>query len=160
MLRRTMLLVALVFAPVAVSAQQELEIPPEVMEAIRSDVATVHMDLMQSTLLLQPGQAGSFWSVYDEYLVEVQSLTQQRTELLRDFAAAFQDMDDEAAIQMGRRALEIDARRHQLLSDYFERIASQVSGVIAGQFLQIENRIATVKDLRLELEVPVIGRGR
>ena len=32
-----------------------------------------------------------------------------------------------------------------------------LGGVVAGQFLQIENRINTLKDLRLELELPIIG---
>ena len=39
----------------------------------------------------------------------------------------------------------------------FDRISDALGGVVAGQFLQIENRINTLKDLRLELELPIIG---
>jgi hypothetical protein len=139
------------------AAQQTLEIPPEIMEAIQGDVATIHQELMQSTIVLQPGQTGAFWSIYDEYLEEVKTLTAERTELLKDFALAFDTMTDETATEMGRRAIAFDARRNDLVSRYFDRISSEVGGIVAGQFLQIETRIQTLKDLRLELEVPIIG---
>jgi hypothetical protein len=50
---------ALVAGPATVAAQETLEIPPEIMEAIQSDVATIHMDLMQATIVLEEGQPGS-----------------------------------------------------------------------------------------------------
>jgi hypothetical protein len=112
---------------------------------------------MQATITLEPGQSGAFWSIYDEYLAEVASLTAERTELVKDFALAFDTMDDETAEAMGRRALQYDARRHETIAKYFDRIADEMGGKVAGQFLQIENRIYTLKDLRLELEVPIIG---
>lgn len=146
---------ATVTSPVA--AQDTLEIPPEIMEAIQGDVATIHQELTQATITLEPGQSGPFWSIYDEYVEEVKALTAERAELLRDFAMAFESMTDETAVAMGRRALDFDARRNDLARRYFDRIAEEVGGVVAGQFLQIENRIQTLKDLRMELEVPIIG---
>jgi len=149
-------LTALVMLPAPVAAQEPLEIPPEVMEAIQGDISTIHQELMQASIILEPGQSGAFWAIYDEYLVEVASLTAERTELLRDFALAFDTMDDSTAVDMGHRALSHDARRHETVARYFDRIADEVGGTVAGQFLQIENRIHTLKDLRLELEIPII----
>jgi len=88
----------------------------------------------------------------------VLGLTAQRTELVRDIALAFEDMSDADAVALGRRALELDERRSQHLADYFDRIAEALGGRTAAQFLQIENRIATLKDLRLMMEIPIIGR--
>jgi Na+/phosphate symporter len=139
------------------TAQDTIEIPPEIMEAIQGDIATIHQDLMQSTIQLDAGQAGPFWSIYDEYLEEMKTLTAERTELIRDFAMAFDTMTDDSARDMGRRALEFDARRQDLVRRYFDRVADEVGGVVAGQFLQIEHRIQTLKDLRLALEIPIIG---
>jgi len=156
-IRTLALLAAFAAAPAVVSAQDTLEISPELMEAIQTDVATIHVALMQDNIVLQPGQAGTFWAVYDEYLAEVRELTAERAELIKDFAMAFDTMTDESATTMGRRAIEFDARRNALVSKYFERIASEIGGIVAGQFLQIENRIQTIKDLQVELEVPIIG---
>jgi len=143
--------------PATASAQEDLVIPPEIMEAIQSDVATLHMDLMQASIVLEEGQAGKFWPVYDQYLAELKTLAAERTELLKDFALAFETMTDAVAIEMGRRALAFDARRNELAAKYFDRIAGEVGGIAAGQFLQIEARVWTIKDLRLQLEVPIMG---
>ena len=150
-------LLATVAGPAALSAQEVLTIPPEIMEAIQSDVATIHMDLMQASIVLKEGQAGKFWPIYDEYLGELKTLTAERTEVIKDFALAFGTMTDATAIEMGKRALAFDARRHDLTAKYFDRIAKEVGGIVAGQFLQIEARISTIKDLRVQLEVPIIG---
>jgi hypothetical protein len=144
--------------PASLSGQETLVIPPEIMEAIQSDVATIHMDLMQATIVLEEGQAGKFWPVYDQYLEEVKTLAAERTEVLKDFALAFETMTDATAVEMGKRALALNARRTELAAKYFDRIAEEVGGIAAGQFLQIEARIWTLKDLRLELEVPILHR--
>jgi len=150
-------LVAMVAGPATLSAQETLTIPPEIMDAIQSDVATIHMDLMQASIVLKEGQAGKFWPIYDEYLAELKTLTAERTEVIKDFALAFETMTDATAVEMGKRALAFDARRHDLTAKYFDRIAQDVGGIVAGQFLQIEARIATIKDLRIQLEVPLTG---
>lgn len=152
------LLGGVLLSPVAMAGQETLEIPPEMMEAIQGDVATIHQDLMQGTIDLAPGEAGPFWAIYDDYLAEVRTLTAERAELVKDFALAFDTMTDEAAVEMGGRALDADQRRHDVLEQYFARISDELGGKVAGQFLQIESRIYTLKDLRLQLEVPIIGR--
>jgi len=151
-----LVLTVLATVPVPVLAQ-EVEIPPEIMEALQEDVATLHQDLMQRTIVLEPGQAAPFWAIYDEYLGEIRSMAAERTELLGDFAEAFHGMTDDQAMEMGRRALEFDRRRREVASEYFERIGDEVGGRVAGQFLQVENRIQMLKDLRLAIEIPLIG---
>ena len=143
--------------PASLSGQETLVIPPEIMEAIQSDVATIHMDLMQANIVLKEGQAGKFWPVYDEYLTELKTLAAERTDLVKDFALAFETMTDATAVDMGRRALAFDARRNELVAKYFERIAEEVGGIAAGQFLQIEARIWTIKDMRIAIEIPILG---
>jgi hypothetical protein len=138
-------------------AQAETEIPPEVMQMITGDISTIHMDVMQATIMLEPGQSGAFWTIYDEYLQGVAELTEQRTQLIRDYALQFDGMTTDAAGALGRRAIEVEERRLALLEQYFARIDDSLDGRVAAQFLQIENRIGTLKDLRLMMELPIIG---
>jgi len=49
-------------------AQDTTEIPPEIMYMITGDISTIHMDVMQATILLEPGQSSAFWAFYEEYL--------------------------------------------------------------------------------------------
>jgi len=155
--KTAVLIAAALLLPAAVGAQDNMEIPPEIMEAIQGDISTIHMDVMQATIRLEPGQAGSFWGIYDEYLGEVQGITAQLTELVRDLAIGFDTMTDASASDLGERWFDIESQRIGLLHEYFGKVSEDVGGVAAGQFLQIENRIHMLKDLRLAMEIPIIG---
>ena len=98
--KKIALVVAVASLPGALAAQETPEIPPEIMEALQKDVATLHQEVMQASVVLEPGETGPFWSIYDEYLGEIQSLTAERTTLLRDFAEAFETMSDDQAMEM------------------------------------------------------------
>ena len=152
------LLVGTATIAASASAQATNELPPELMEAIQTDIATIHQQLTQETIRLEPGQTAAFWAIYDEYTEEVRVLTGEVTQLLTDFAMSFDTLTDEQAIEMGHRVIELGQRRQALVAEYFDRIADDVGGMVAGQFLQIERRIQTIKDLRLEMEVPIVGR--
>lgn len=149
---------AALLVPMAGTAQDALEIPPEFMEALQKDAATLRMDAMQSSIQLQPGEAATFWTIYEEFLAETNTRVAARTELLRDYAVQYADLTDHQAVSMGKRAIEMEMDRMTLIADYFDRIAAEVSGVTAAQFYQIEQQTDMLIDLRLAMEVPIIGR--
>ena len=149
---------AALLAPMAGTAQEEMEIPPEFIEALQQDVATLRMDAMQSTIQLQAGEASAFWTIYEEFLGEMNDRVAGRTELLRDYAVKYAELTDDQAIAMGKRAIKMEMDRMTLISQYFDRISNEVSGVTAGQFYQIEQQTDLLIDLRLAMEVPIIGR--
>ena len=68
---------AALLAPATVAAQAEMEIPPEFMEVIQKDVATLRMDVMQSTIQLKAGEAATFWAIYEEYLAALAEASQK-----------------------------------------------------------------------------------
>jgi hypothetical protein len=149
---------AALLAPATVAAQTEMEIPPEFMEVIQKDAATLRMDVMQSTIQLQTGEAAGFWSIYEEFLGELNPLVAVRAELLRDYAAQYAELTNEQVVELGNRAIQLEMDRMDIIARYFERIAGEVSGVTAGQFYQIEQQTDMLIDLRLAMEVPIIGR--
>jgi len=152
------LVAAALLAPMAGTAQEEMEIPPAFLEALQKDVATLRMDAMQSTIQLQAGEASTFWTIYEEFLGEMNDRVAGRTELLRDYAVQYAELTDDQAIAMGKRAIKMEMDRMTLISRYFDRISNEVSGVTAGQFYQIEQQTDLLIDLRLAMEVPIIGR--
>lgn len=148
--------------PTAASAQQEMareELPPEFVEALQKDAATLRMDIMQANIQLEPGEASKFWGIYEEYLDDLGTRVADRTELIRDYAAEYAQMTDEQATELGRRALTLERERLDLLSQYFDRISGEVGGVEAAQFYQIENRADMLIDLRLAMDVPIVQQG-
>ena len=134
------------------------ELPPEFIEALQKDVATLRMDAMQSNIQLAAGEASTFWAIYEEYLAELNEATAGRAELVREYISDFNNLTDDQVIMMGNRAIEQRMDRLALLNRYFDRIAREVSGITAGQFFQIEEQVQMLIDLRLAMELPVIGR--
>lgn len=145
------------FAPDRLAAQETLEIPPEFMEALKKDVRQMRTQAMQSAIILEPGQATTFWPIYEEYQAELEGITQARTELIRDYAMMFETMSDDQAVDLGHRAMELRGNQMDLLRRYFDRIAEDVSGTTAGQFYQVESQVQMLIDLQLAMEIPVIG---
>lgn len=145
------------FAPDHLAAQETLEIPPEFMEALKKDVRQMRTQAMQSAIVLEPGQATTFWPIYEEYQAELEGITQARTELIRDYAMMFETMSDDQAVDLGHRAMELRGEQAALLRRYFDRIAEDVSGTTAGQFFQVEQQVQMLIDLQLAMEIPIIG---
>jgi len=145
-------------APVAGVAQQEMEMPPEFLEALQKDVATLRMDAMQKTIQLEPGEAPIFWIIYEQFLDELNGRIAGRAELLRDYIVNYAELTDEQAIVMGNRAITIEIDRLALVARYFDRISEELSGITAAQFYQIEQQTDMLIDLRLAMELPIIGR--
>ncbi|MEJ2541992.1 MAG: hypothetical protein P8188_18835 [Gemmatimonadota bacterium] len=154
-----LLLALFLNAPTSLTAQagQDFEIPAEFMDALRKDVRQLRTQAMQSAVILQPGQATTFWPIYDEYQAELEDITQARAELVRDYAVQFATMSDDEAVELGHRAMELREERASLVRRYFDRIASEVSGTTAGQFYQVEQQVQLLLDLKLASELPLIG---
>jgi hypothetical protein len=152
--------VAALLIPGSVAAQDMMgeELPPEFVEALQKDVAELRMDAMQSTIQLSAGESATFWAIYEEYLAELNATTEGRAELLRDYVVQFETFTDDQVIAMGNRAIEQRMDQLALVNRYFDRIAREVSGITAGQFFQIENQVQMLIDLRLAMEIPIIGR--
>ena len=148
-------------APMPGAAQQtaqEVQLPAEFVEAIQTGGATLRMDVMQSTIQLNAGEASAFWTIYDEFLGELNTRIAGRAELIKDYAVQYETLTDAQAVEMGHRALQMEADRMALLGRYFDRISKEVSGLTAAQFYQIEQQTQMLINLRLAMEVPIVGR--
>lgn len=153
---------ALLLVSTTAVAQEQMareELPPEFVEALQKDAATLRMDIMQANIQLEPGEASAFWGIYEEYLADLGTRVADRTELIRDYATEYATMSDAQATELGRRALALERERLDLLGEYFDRIAGEIGGLEAAQFYQIENRADMLIDLRLAMDVPIVQQG-
>lgn len=146
--------------PATLQAQETaVEIPPEFMDALKKDVSTLRMDAMQSSIELEAGTASAFWAIYEEYLAELEDITEGRAELIKDYALEYETLTNDQAVALGRRALGMRMDREALLNRYFERIAEEVGGKTAAQFFQIETQVQLLLDLRIAMEIPLVRGG-
>jgi hypothetical protein len=130
----------------------------EHVEAMRADLSRGKVGVFNDVMRLDAAEAKKFWPIYSDYEEELFALGDQRLELTRRYvqAHAAGKLDDKAAGEIAKGWLDYQAQSVELNRKYHGIIAAELSPVRAGQFLQIEHRVATVIDLMIASDLPLV----
>lgn len=123
---------------------------------LRQDVKKDKVSILTELMELTPEQAAKFWPVYNEYDKELTRLGDERIALIRIYAENYSAMSDQKVSEIGRKALDLEAKRTDLKKRYFERMSHTVSPKVAGRFLQIENQLLMILDLQVSSMLPIV----
>jgi hypothetical protein len=156
---RLLALGALLIAPTWTAAQQptEAEMLEDQLKVIRGDI-TQRRDSALSTLIqLEGEQAKTFRSIVAEYDGELKKFGEGRRKLLMEYAKNYKNLSPEAAKDLAARSLALDDQRNALRRKTFERMAKEISPIVAVQFLQLQRQFETMADVKLATIVPLAG---
>ena len=128
------------------------------LDADRAKYREKKVALIQKALNLSPTEHDAFWREYYAYEGELKKIYDERYSIIRDYAANYDKMDNDIANNLALRSLKIRDDRNDLFRKYYNRIAKATSPVIAGQFLQIENELNLLSDLKISTETPILPR--
>ena len=160
--RITTILLVVALGATGAFAQQGVQVDEDTaaryLELVRADIAQDRVDLISTAMRFEPAESAAFWPIYREFEGELTDIGNERLAIIRDFAASFETMSEEKARELGERSLALAGRRHELRQEYFERIADEISAVIASRFLQVDNQIQMLLDLQLAAEIPLIQK--
>jgi Spy/CpxP family protein refolding chaperone len=110
-------------------------------QVLLKQIQTNKRGIYAERMNLTEAESKAFWPVYDEYEAELKKLNDRFLELINDFAANYDTLNDEQAAAMLKERLSIDRRRTDLRVRYCERIAKVLPGKKALRFAQLESRI-------------------
>jgi hypothetical protein len=130
------------------------------LEKYRSDFNAAKKDTITEVMKMSDAEAQKFWPIYQEYEAKLNAFSDKRLKFANDFtiAQSATTFDPEQAKDLTKRWLKMQHERINLWESYAGKIARAVSPVRAAQFLQIENEIATVIDLNVMSETPLVGQ--
>jgi hypothetical protein len=97
-----------------------------------------------------------FWKVYDKYEREVMKMSRIRTDLVRQFAENYFDMDDEMADYIATQSLHLQVKRANLRKDYYRKFRYAVGAKKATRFMQLDLVVSRIIDLQVSSELPLI----
>ena len=143
-------------APLA--AQDASMTEEKFLELVRSNVQKDKVAIIGSAMNFTAEEAGKFWPIYKEYESELATVGDQRLALIKDYAANFMTMTDEKAGELAGKAIDIEQKRFDLKKQCFNKLASDISPVIAARFLQVENQLNLVLDLKIAQQIPLIEK--
>ncbi len=142
---------------VAMQDTQQPQITPEqFFELLRQDIERDRVTLMGGAMGFNSQQAAAFWPIYEEYQVEFKQLGDREVAVVLDYARNYQTMTDEKARELATEALSIDEQQVALLRRYFERVDEALGAIIAARFMQVENQLNNLIQVKLASEIPLI----
>jgi hypothetical protein len=145
------LLFALVVPTVAIADDME-----KYVELMRSDLRTGKTELLTHALNLSDADGQKFWPIQREYETELAKVGDQRIQLLKDYAAAYDSMTAETAKSLVDRAFKLESTRLAVLKKYTDKVSKAVSPRVAARFAQVEAIVNSLIDLKLRAETPLV----
>lgn len=128
------------------------------LDADRAKYREKKVALIEKALNLSASEHDAFWKEYYAYEAELKKVYDDRYRVIRDYAANYENMNNDIADNLALRSLKIRDDRNELWRKYYNRIKAVTSPIIAGQFLQIENELNLLTDLKISTETPILPR--
>ncbi len=125
-------------------------------ELLRSDLRTQKVAVITEVMQFTEEEDGKFWPIYREYEAQLSGINDDRLKGIREYADSYGSMTDETADRLVHTALDLEARRHALKTQYYDRFKSALSPKTAARFLQVENQINLILDLQIAAALPII----
>lgn len=127
------------------------------IDLLRNDAAGMYREVVADVMGdLTADQEVAFWKVYDQYEQEVMKIGRARTDLVRQFAENYFDMDDDMADHIAIQALHLQSKRDDLRKQYYRKFRFAVGPKKAARFIQLDMVVQRIVDLQVSSELPLI----
>ena len=127
-------------------------------ELLRSDIRAQKVAIITEVMQFSEEEDAKFWPVYREYETQLAKINDDRFAGIKEYAVAYDKLTDEVADRLAKLALDLEARRHTLKAQFYDRFKSALSAKTAARFLQVENQILLLLDLQIAAALPVASR--
>jgi hypothetical protein len=126
------------------------------IDMMRKDLRDQKKQIVAANLPLNGDEAAKFWPVYDAYTQETIKLNDQRLALIKEYAANYNNMTDDAAASLIRRWIEADAAAGKLRQQWIPKFEQVLGEKKAAMFFQIDRRVGLMLELQLASQVPLV----
>ena len=128
----------------------------DLTELLRSDLRTQKRALVTQAMQLNDEQSAKFWPVYSEFETELTKINDQRVTMIKDYAAAYNSMTDQAAKDLIKRGFKLQESRTSLLKKYVNKMSKAVDVKTAARWAQVEHALDSAIDLQIASELPLL----
>lgn len=150
-MKKTLFVVAAIAFSISMNAQTAndyLELTREVLKAEKKAVVTEAMQLTEV-------ESQPFWNLYNEYQAALYLVQNKRIAIIKDYADNFESLSDEKADELWIGSMKYKNELLKLKKSYYTKFKKVLSPGKAVRFMQLENKIETLIDAQLALEIPL-----
>ena len=127
-----------------------------VIEKIRADKKLLVAENMQLT----EAEAKAFWPVYKQYQDELFLLRTRTVKLIKDYADAYETLNNNTAKKLLNEYMSIDALGPKLRQAFLPKFRKALPEVKVARYFQIENKIQAALFYELAANIPLMKLGK
>ena len=141
-------LIALALAGPVAAQSSDTQAIDDHMRGVRKKVVQKRDSALNTLLEMNDEQAKAFWPLQRQYDKDLKKLGKKERELVSEFSEIFDKLTQDSASSIAERFFDLEQERLALQQKYFEQISTDVSPVVAVQFIQLQRRFET--ELQIE----------
>lgn len=107
-------------------------------------------------MLLAEAESQPFWNLYNEYEGKLYEVQNKRIAIIKDFAENYETLGDVKADELWKSYMKYNKELLKLKTAYYAKFKKILPAGKAARFMQIENKIETLINAQLVLEIPLI----
>jgi len=126
------------------------------IQLLRSDVQSAKNDIIAHTMQFTDTESTAFWPVYRDYARDQQAIGDERVQLIKDYAANFDTMNNDKAKDLAERMMNIEKKTINLRESYWPKFVNVLGAKRAAKFYQVDYRLSLIINVQLASEIPII----
>jgi len=126
------------------------------IQMLRQDIQAQKNQIITDNMQFTATEAAAFWPVYKDYAAAQHAIGDKRQDLIKDYAASYDTMDDATAHSLTQRVFSIDDDTQALRKTYFPRFEKALGAKRAAKFYQIDSRLSLMINLQLASLIPLM----
>jgi len=126
------------------------------LKLLRQDLRAKRKQLIAANLKLTDTEATKFWTVYDQYVMELIAINDKKFGLIQEYADNWGKMTNEQSLLFARNWLDMDIAIAQLRQKYVPIVAKVLDGKKTATFFQLDRRIAMMMELQVSSQMPLV----
>lgn len=128
------------------------------IETLKSELKTGKKTIVSETMTFTDQQAAAFWPIYGEFEKALDELNNERIANIKDFAANYDNLNDEKAAELIKKSFDFLNDRLDLNEEYYNKFAEVLSPTVAAKFIQLEHQIQLLGDLTIASNLPLVKK--
>lgn len=133
------------------------QIHDEEAKLIQEAFGVEKKDMLMMYMALPDDEATVFWPIYDAYSGEKNKLGMERYQILKDYAANYENLSEDQADDLTTRLFKNNMAIEKLQMKYYNKMKKAVNPLQASKFIQVEKYIESTMRVRLQNNIPFIG---
>ena len=125
------------------------------LEVTREVLKTEKKASIAEAMQLSETESPAFWALYNEYNEKMYVINTKLFDVVKDYSDNYETMTNEKATELWSNAMDIEMELLKLEKSYFKKFLKIMPGTKTVRYLQAENKIKTLVDAQLSMQVPL-----